>query len=143
VNETRVSKAFFREAFFLDPEIIDIDACESGMLKKLVEKIREKGIEEDSLKDWIPVYGAIYAVFNIKRELRPLEYGKLKQSIFHLEKEMEGGPEKAKKLLPRLLNRYFWLIDHLIIKNEDKQKVEEVLSKIRDLDMNIYKEYTH
>ena len=44
-------------------------------------------------------------------------------------------------LIPRLINRYFWLIDHFIIANEPRTKIEEVLRKIRSIDESIYEQY--
>jgi hypothetical protein len=86
------------------------------------------------------VYGTVYGVFSVKREMKPLELGKLKQSIFALEKEMEIEP-RARGLAPRLINRYFWLIDHYITVGESRRKIEEVLERIREIDPGVYREY--
>jgi hypothetical protein len=60
-------------------------------------------------------------VFSVKREMKPLEFGKLKQSIFLLEREIESEP-RARGLVPRLINRYFWLIDHYMAAGESREK---------------------
>ncbi len=142
INETRISKAFFREAFFINPNELNIDSFDSGMIKKLVSAVREKEIPETEINEWIPVYGAIYGVFNVKRELKALEFGKLKQAIHSLEKDVREKTETSKRLVPRLLNHYFWLIDHYVCAGEDKSKIEEVLAKIKTVDFDIFCEYT-
>lgn len=143
INETRLSKAFFREAFFIDPGSINLMSLESGMIKKLIQKMTEIGITESELHSWIPVYGTIFGVFNIKRELKPLELGKLKQSIYKLEKQIQSEFKRTVDNIPELINHYFWLIDHMISTGEEKPKIEEILHKIKELDYNIYKEYTN
>lgn len=142
VNEVRVSKAFFREAFFINPQDVDISSIESPMMHRLISKIKEFGFPELELAEWIPVYGTILGVFNVKRELRPLELGKLKQSIYSLEKMLEEGNQENQYPVPRLINRYFWLIDHFVSTKEDKHKIEETVLKIKEIDPSIYRQYT-
>jgi tetratricopeptide (TPR) repeat protein len=143
INETRIAKAFFREAFFIDSQRVNIDFLESELIIRLIEKLRVIGYSETVLKEWIPVYAVIWGVFNVKRELKPLELGKLKQSIFSLENRITDTDSENERavLIPRLINRYFWLIDHNIITNEPREKVEEVLRKIRVIDESVYEQY--
>jgi hypothetical protein len=110
------------------------------MILRLVEKLRARiGEMGAELQEWIPVYGTIFGLFNVKRELRPLELGKLKQAIYQLEREIGG--QRGSRLTPRLINHYFWLVDHYLNSGEDRQKIEEVLAKIKELDSEIYSEY--
>jgi len=89
------------------------------------------------------VYGVLYGVFNVKRELRALEFGKLKQAIFALENELkDASAETRSVLVPRLINHYFWLIDHYVNVNDDKTRINEVLLKIKLLDTDVYNRYT-
>ncbi|MBN2444744.1 MAG: tetratricopeptide repeat protein [Spirochaetales bacterium] len=141
INEMRISKALFREAFFIEPKAINLLAIDSGMIQNLIKKCLEKGLRKEELSTWIPVYGTIYGVFSIKRELRPLEFGKLRQSIYALEKELAGESEDKHIKKPILINHYFWLIDHYVSTGEDTAKIEEVLQKLKHIDSTIYHEY--
>jgi hypothetical protein len=94
------------------------------------------------LGEWIPVYGYLWGVFSIKRELKQMEVGRLKQSIFSMEAEYEANPARRDVLKPRLLNRYFWLIDHYENSREDPSLIEETLLKIKVTDPDIYQMYT-
>lgn len=138
VNESRAAKVFFREAFFLNAQAVDLAYLESPLILRLIARLRER-FEEAELRDWLPVYGTIYGLFNVKRELRPLELGRLKQSIYQLEKEAEQG----RQAVPRLLNHYFWLIDHYLTTGEERTKVEEILQRIRSLSPEVYNEYAN
>lgn len=138
VNETRAAKVFFREAFFVDPQGVDLAELESPLATRLAAGVRRRGLSGPEVAEWMPVYGAIWGVFSVKREMKPLELGKLKQSIFQMEKEIERG----RRVLPRLLTRYFWLIDHYLMAGEPRRRIDEVLERIRELDPQVHAEYT-
>ncbi len=141
VNEARTSKALFREAFFLNPQRIDTAFLECPALVRLVEHVRGLGFRSPELEEWIPVYGSLLGVFSVKRELKPIEVGRLRQSVYELENEVKENAERRSLLTPRLINRYFWLIDHYINAKEDRSRIEEVLLKIKLMDPNVHKQY--
>jgi len=137
----RNAKVLFREAFFIDPGRIDISFLDSRLITCLIEKTAEKGYSGEALQQWIPVYGVLWGIFNVKRELKPQEAGKLKQEIYALENEMKDPSSDASVLTPRLINLYFWLIDHYVASNDTCRQVNEVLLKIKILDSSIYEQY--
>ncbi|HCC37342.1 MAG TPA: hypothetical protein DEQ14_06845 [Treponema sp.] len=138
--ETRAAKALFREAFFLDPSGIDLRSLESEMILLLRRKVAELGYKETEICEWIPVFGCLLGVFSVKRELKQVEAGRLKQSIFSLEEEFRR--ENAEPYIkPRLLNRYFWLIDHYENIRENPSLIDETLLKIKVTDPAIHEMY--
>jgi tetratricopeptide (TPR) repeat protein len=142
-GETRLSKVLFREAFFQGASEISLHFLESEIVLRLVNQVRALGYTGPELAEWIPVYGVLYSVLNVKRELRALEFGKLKQAIFALENELRDAPPETRAVLvPRLINHYFWLIDHYVNVNDDTARINEVLLKIKLLDTDVYKRYT-
>ncbi len=140
-GEDKFSKVLFREAFFTDPENIDLYYLDSELIKCLVSKTAEKGYTGRVLLQWIPVYGVLLGIFNIKRELSSQEFGRLRQNIYAMENEYKDPSCKTDILVPKLLNNYFWLIDHYMLKHENIQKINEVLLKIKILDSAIYDLY--
>jgi len=142
LSQTKTAKALFREAFFIDPSKIDIRFLESALILKLKDEVSELGYKKEVLGEWIPVYGYLWGVFSVKRELKQMEAGRLKQSIFLLEAEYESNPARKEILKPRLLNHYFWLIDYLENSREDLSLIDETLLKIKVTDPDIYKMYT-
>lgn len=141
IDEQRASKALFREAFFINPQRIDVELLESSAFARLAEKVAEIGKEGIEFAEWIPVLGELLGVFSVKRELKPVEAGKLRQSIYELETELAADGSRRAILVPRLINRYFWLIDHYMNRKEDKSKIDELLLKIKLLDPIVYKQY--
>jgi tetratricopeptide (TPR) repeat protein len=144
LSENRAAKALFMEAFFIDPQKIELRSMESELIILLRDKVREMGHSGPALAEWLPVYGCLLGVFSVKRELKQVELGRLKQSIFSLENEFRsgGGPDSASLLKPRLLNRYFWLIDHYENTREDPALIEETMLKIKLVDPAVYELYT-
>jgi tetratricopeptide (TPR) repeat protein len=139
-NKTRLAKVFFREAFFINAGTINLTKLESEFMKRLIKKTAEEK-NDDEIAEWIPVYGKIFGIFNIKRELKPVELGKLKQATYNLE---NADLQSNRHLKPRLLNHYFWLIDHYLSdRNNDfsKTKVQDIMLKMQDLDIHIYNEF--
>jgi len=142
LGKTNAAKALFREAFFLNPEKIDVRSLESEMIVRLRKKLlQEMKFREEELREWIPVYGRLWGVFTVTRELKQIEVGRLKQSIFTLETECRGNPARRPILVPRLINRYFWLIDYYTSSKEDPELIEGVLLKIKTTDPEIYERY--
>jgi tetratricopeptide (TPR) repeat protein len=139
-GETRSAKALFREAFFLDPQSIDLDSLESEMILRLIQGVAGEGRSGQETAEWIPVYGALWGVFSVKRELKPVELGKLKLSILSLENELRGGSD-AFFVKPRLLNRYFRLVDYYEGIRDNQEAVAETLLKIQFIDPAIYEQY--
>ncbi|MDP2816415.1 MAG: hypothetical protein Q8O19_07025, partial [Rectinemataceae bacterium] len=141
-GEQRSSKALFREAFYLDPSAIDLSFLESEMITRLADRVAAIPVEGTLVAEWLPVYGNLYGVFTVRRELRQAEVGRLKQSIQDLERSIKDNPGQAPVQTPRLLNRYFWLRDHYEAIGEAQPRIDEILLKVRLLDQSIYKQYT-
>jgi tetratricopeptide (TPR) repeat protein len=141
IGETRAAKALFREAFFMDAEGIDLRSMESELIILLYDKVKELGYKSPELEEWIPIYGVLFGVFSVKRELKQVELGRLKQSIFSLENEMRSSNDNTSIVIPRLINRYFWLIDYYENTREDPSKIEETMLKIKMVDPVIFEKY--
>ena len=141
LGDERVAKVLFGEAFYLDPQTIDLQAMESQLILALRDKVRNLGYSGNELAEWIPVWGCVWGIFSIKREMKPVEVGRLKQSILSLENEngsKSGGNPYVK---PRLLNRYFWLIDHCEYSRDTSGLMNDTLRKIQIIDPVVYGEY--
>jgi tetratricopeptide (TPR) repeat protein len=141
LGEIKTAKVLFREAFFINPQGIDLFALESEMITALLKTVRGAGISGASLVEWIPVYGALLGVFSVKRELKLAELGKLKQAVFALENEVRTNSEENQTSVPRLLNRYLWLLDHYENAGENDAQIKEIQLKIQFIDPTIYERY--
>ena len=140
-GEDKFGKVLYREAFFADPDSIDLDFLDSELIKCLIEKTKSKGYSGKALQYWIPVYGVLGGVFNIKRELTSQEVARLKKDIYAMENEIKDPSCNSEILIPRMLNCYFWLMDHYDLANENQAKINEVLLRIKLLDSAVYEMY--
>lgn len=140
-GEERSGKVLFREAFFIGPEKIDIENLDSELIKCLIQKTKEKGFTGQKLQLWIPVYGVLTGILNVRRVLSSQEVCRLKQNIYAMENEYKDPSCNSEVLTPKLLNSYFWLIDHYVLTHENVHKINEILLKIKILDSNIYDVY--
>ncbi len=140
-GEDKAAKVLFREAFYIDFKKVDVDFLDSQLIKRLLEKTQEeKGFSGDQLKAWIPVYGVLWGVFNIKRSMKSREVSRLRQEIYALENEQKDPSRTTPLHTPRLLNLYFWLVDYCQSAEDDKL-ISEILLKIKILDTSIYNLY--
>ncbi|QTQ16737.1 tetratricopeptide repeat protein [Treponema parvum] len=137
-GEEKKAKVLFKEAFFVDPQKIDFCFLDSELICCLIRKVTDKGFTGAALQEWVPVYGVLFGIFNIKRELRSQEVGRLKQDIYAKENESKDPSSDQTLLTPRLINLYFWLIDHYVLTNTEQPKINQVLLKIKILDPVIY-----
>lgn len=141
-GKERNAKVLFREAFFIDPERIDMAFLDSELVRGIIDRLEAQGFAGEELRQWVPVYGVLWGIFNVKRELKAQEAAKLRQEIYAVENELKDPASNAKILTPRLINLYFWLIDHYVTSNGSVRQVNDILLKIRILDPAIYELYT-
>ena len=150
LGDERAAKVLFREAFFLDAQGIELSGLESELILALSGKVGGMGYAGPELAEWIPVWACIWGIFSIKRELKPVELGRLKQSILSLENEYRSqsaghSPERSLLVKPRLLNRYFWLIDHCEhnrdVGFQGDGLMEETMLKVKFIDPVVYENW--
>jgi len=143
LDEEDASKLLFRESFYLDPEAVMLDTLESALIRRLIDSVSKvEGVTKASLPYWLPVYAVVGGVFTVRRELKPAEYGQLRQDIYALERAWQEEPERHDILRPALLNKYFWFLDHARQTQQARHVTDEILLKIESLHPDIYKLYT-
>lgn len=140
-GEEKNAKLLFREAFYIDAQKIEFDFLDSQMINLLIKEVESKGYSGDELQEWVAVYAVLLGVFNYRRQLRSNEVLRLKQGIYALESELKDPSSNGKILTPRLLNRYFWLVDYYVSSKESESKISDVLLRIQVLDEGICKSY--
>jgi len=141
-GDERLAKVFFREAFFKDALAVEREYLESDIICVVINKLELMGFEGKELLAWIPVYAVLAGLFNVKRQLKATEVGELKQNIFLLENICKDkNNEEAILAKPRLINCYFWLIDYYSFDSISHHKIDEVLLKIKLLNVEVYNSY--
>jgi hypothetical protein len=125
----------------LDAQKIELSNMDSPLINSLAEKVREEGYSGAELLEWIPVYGTLLDVFNIKRPLRAQEVGRLKQDIYARENELKNPANNEALIKPRLISMYLRLIDYYMIEKESVKRIKEITLKIKLLDSKLYKKF--
>ncbi len=141
-GNTVFSKTYFAEAFFQNPDAVRLEFIETSYIKRLEEKlINEYNVKENLINYWIPVYASILKVFNIKRELEPMELRELDLKMVELKRDLKSN---IKEIKPKLIYCYIRLINHLLATKDlanRQEKISIALNEIKLLDSKIYKEY--
>ena len=65
----------------------------------------------------------------------------LKKDIYAMEMEYKDPACNSEVIVPKLLNNYFWLMDHYELSRENPAKINEMLIKIKVLDSSVYDAY--
>lgn len=142
IGESQSAKVLMREALFLDASVVELDEIISPFFRRLIDRLRKEiGNENLNFSEWLPVYGAIWGVLDVKRELSAIEYGKLKQSIYSLKSEISISNEKKAALVPKLINSFLRLIDHYQISDTNREAIDDVLVNIKLLSPAMYRDY--
>lgn len=138
-GDSTKAKVFFAEAFYYNPQKINLNFIETIYIKRLADLLtNEYNIKKEELSEWIPVYATSLKIFNIRRELLSNELRDLKQRIRLLEDEEPEG-----LILPRLIYAYCRLLFHLYATPHSEGNHYEIgilLNKIKALDAAVYDE---
>lgn len=142
IGEMKPAKVLMREALYIDASRIEIDHLTAPVFIRLIERVEaEISRDKGEFNEWLAIYGNIWAVLNVKRELSTIEFGKLKQTIYALRNEIADGDFQG-QLRPRLINSYFRLIDHYQSTGVNRKAIQEALINIKQLSPKIYEMYS-
>jgi tetratricopeptide (TPR) repeat protein len=136
LNEHKKAKLLFREAFFKDPTKVNLVLLDSNIITDILTIIKEFSIEENEIPYWIPVYGRVFKLLDACRELLNIELNSLRADILKLENRFKNDKDNITK--SRLLNHYLWLYDYYFFYKKDKNEIEEIDQKIKNISLPIY-----
>ena len=128
----------FREAFLHNPREIEIERLRSHLIRHLAAEVREAGFTGEEIPCWIPIHAAFGHSFSVKRELEEHEVHGLQDQAARLEADLGKSGTNARILLPVLLNRYIWLLDHYTLQVNDAVKAELVRKRFLERDPQTY-----
>ncbi|MBN1898053.1 MAG: hypothetical protein JW827_04685 [Spirochaetes bacterium] len=135
------AKSLFREAFLYNPLEVDLGVIRSEMITDITKQIQEQKVDPKLLGEWIPVYGTVMNVFNIKRELSIEEINKLATEAEEMEKDFYNEKFNHETILPKLINRYLWIIDYYVFQSPNKEYTRIYMNKLKEVHPQIYERY--
>lgn len=136
------AKVLFREAFLYNPQKVQISKIKADFIHEIIENIKnEAELSSQLILEWIPVYGVLLNIFNVKREINTDELSRLNMEIQELETEYYSKKFNNNLIIPRIINRYFWLLDYYSLQNINKEYIDIYLNKLKDINKSIYEKY--
>lgn len=142
ISEQDKARLLFRDAFYSGPQAVALDFLLSPMIARIRRQLASFGLTPPALHEWFGVYGVLMGYFNVRRKLSPFEVSRLKQEITNLRLEWSQNRHSESPVVPRLIYRYFLLLDHYKQIKEDRSKWDEILLSLKMIDPQIYAMYT-
>jgi tetratricopeptide (TPR) repeat protein len=125
-----LAMVMFGEAFYLLPQMINIDGIGYTPIKKLKNKIIEDGFSGNEIAEWIPVYGYLYKGLTVRRNLEYNDYLQLQQRIKEYEKSLKIDKKVIGIITPRLINYYLWVFDYYLFQMKAQKGAKKVADRI-------------
>ncbi len=136
------ARLLYREAYYQDPDAVETACLSSQIIDTVIERILHFRYPVESIQYWIPVFGRIFSLFNVKRALTTLEYSSLVKRVRQLESSLEGAQTQGDlSVLPKLLNGYLWMIDYHTALRKNQDRIQELESQLQDTDERVYQLY--
>ena len=96
------------------------------------------------IAEWIPIYGFINDVFYVKRNLSAHQVEGIQKDIYNLEvtyQKMNKGQVESSNIVPRLINKYLWLLDYYTLQNYNFDTITEIRERLMNIDRDLFQEY--
>jgi len=138
------SLLYFREAFFINPTEIDLSLIKSKPILELIEIISKERPNTPNIKEWIPIYGFLSDIFYVRKNLHRHQIDLIEKEIVKLEvvyQRMNKEQIKESNALPRLINKYLWLLDYYEFQNYNFENLSEIKKRLISLDESIFLPY--
>lgn len=135
---------YMREAFQIDPSQIDISLIEAKPISDIIEVIKNSGKNVRDIREWIPVFGFLTDIFYVRRNLNKHQVESLKREVFNLENSlgrMNSDDIEATNILPRIINKYLWLLDYYEHQNINIENSDQIKNRLLSFDKDLFQEY--
>jgi hypothetical protein len=134
----------FREAFFIDPSQVVLADVSARPVHDLVKIIEAEYPDLQDSREWIPVFGFTRDIFYVRRNLTKNHVEQIKNDVYNLEssyQRMNANQIKSSNVLPRLINKYLWLLDYYEFQHYDLETLQQIRTRLIELDEGIFKPY--
>jgi tetratricopeptide (TPR) repeat protein len=135
---------YMREAFQVDPSSIDLSLIEAKPILEIIESVKKSGKNVRDVREWIPVFGFLTDIFYVSRYLNKHQVESLKNEVFNLENSLirlNSDDIETTNILPRLMNKYIWLLDYYEHQNINPENSEQIKSRLISLDKDLFQDF--
>jgi hypothetical protein len=144
LNEIPKSLWYFREAFFWDPSLIDLDLITAEPVQRLVNLIHEERKNCSDAREWVPVYGFITDILYVRKDLHEHQVESIKEQIYSLDisfQKMNREQIETSNVLPRLLTRYLWMLEYFEFQKYSFENICQIRDRLLQIDKSLFEEY--
>ncbi len=135
---------YFREAFFIEPSAVDIDALKAEPVIQLVNAVRKDRPDCRDVREWIPVYGFLTDIFYVRKNLDRRQIDLIKDQCYSLEvnyQRLNREQLAEGKTKPRLITRYLWLMDFFEFQEYSLKDLKEIKERLLQIDEPLLQDY--
>ncbi len=144
INDASRGLLFFKEAFFINPAEVDLTPLKSKPIRDLIEITKSRKPDAGDFREWMPVFGFTRDILFARRNMNSEQVEAVKREIYTLEKNLHAlSKERVKEtnLIPRLINKYIWMLDYFRFQNYDFESITEIKNRLIELDKDTFEEY--
>jgi len=144
LGEIPKSLWYFKEAFFWDPSLINLDLITAEPVERLVNFIRENRKNCYDTREWIPVYGFITDILYVRKDIHERQVEFIKEQIYSLEvnfHKMNREQIESSNVLPRLLTRYLWILEYFEFQKYSFENIGQIRDRLLQIDRPLFEEY--
>lgn len=144
LGEIPKSLLLFREAFFLNPQEIDMKKIKSEPIRNLYEHCVENISPDQDPREWIPVFAYLSDTFYVKHQLSNQAVDSITKDIYSLEKSYQMMSEdKLSKtnIIPRLINKYLWMYDYFNFQKYDFEALTDIRSRLIEINKDLFEPF--
>lgn len=134
----------FREAFFIDPSEIDLSILKAKPILDCIEIVKQHRPDPANIAEWVPIYGFLFDIFYVKRNLSAHQVESIEKDIYNLEvtfQKMNKTQVEESNIVPRLVNKYLWLLDYYTLQNYNFENIAQIRERLLKIDRNLFQEY--
>jgi len=135
---------YFKEAFFWDPSLINLDLITAEPIQRLVDFIREDNKSRYDVREWVPVYGFITDILHVRRDIPEPKVEFIKEQIRNLEmsfQTMNREQIESSNVLPRLLTRYLWILEYFEFQKYSFENIGQIRDRLLQIDKPLFEDY--
>jgi tetratricopeptide (TPR) repeat protein len=140
-NDLKRSKAYLRQAFFLNAEEVPLEEMRSPLVKEIRLLTEQEGYRTH-VKLWMPVCATYMNILDVKHALTQEEVGLIEEECRNLEETYDQDKSQRDRLRPILVFKYLYLIDHLLVTGSlSDPRILMYETRLKSLDDEIRKKY--
>ena len=144
VNEIPRGLMLYREAFAIDPLVVDLSQVKAKPVTDLAEIVRKEKPDCRDVREWIPVYGFLVDIFYVRSRLSRNQVEAIRREIVNLEsnyQHMNQDEIFSSGVLPKLLTKYLWLLDYYEFQNYSFDNLQQIRDRLLAIDRDLFKEF--